>query len=393
MNIIPLLLFFSLLHAQKGVVLKPVIDLVGHPLASEKISYHNLPCAGGSQETFQSCPRAHQLLYNEAIEIIQQTETEVCVKVPHLFYVTADNDKPQSTFWTQKENIIPFCQLSKQALSCIPEPYSFEKRTTVLPNIILLTKPWYNKTVRYTFSVGTRFICSSNDNNKKYFTVCAVCPKTLQPITLTVPRSDAMLTENIDRQKARAQCVKLLKSWAHMGTVPYIWGGCSLTETVRSDQFKESFFRCNNKLYSAYEYNHMKTQPTSGFDCTGLMLRAAQAAGLPYYYKNSTTIARYLKSITSPSEIQEGDLIWIPGHIMVIADLKKSTIIEARHYNDGYGKVQEIKLNRLFKDIQTFSDLFNTIAQHKPLFRLNRKGAVSKTIMHAKILSLDSCYF
>jgi cell wall-associated NlpC family hydrolase len=176
------------------------------------------------------------------------------------------------------------------------------------------------------------------------------------------------------------------------GTIPYIWGGCSLTETLRTGRFRKITIKRNDKLCDAYQQTEIKEQPQSGLDCTGLIMRAAQTSGLPYYYKNSTTIAHYLKPITSLENIQEGDLIWIPGHIMAISDLKRNMIIEARHYNDGYGKIHEIKLNHLFKDIQTFADLYNAIAHHQPLLRLNREGKVSKTIMHAKILSLDSCY-
>ncbi len=388
MKIIYILLLCISLHAQKGVVLKPIIDLVGYPIADNRISYHNLPSAGGLQQSHDICPRTHQLLYNETVEIIKQTETEYCIKVPHLFYVTTNNGNPQSTFWTHKKNITLYSQLSKKAQSSIPEPYTKKKNTD--QKILVLLKPSHNRRLSYTFSAGTRFICSLKNNNKRYFSVYAICPKTLQPITLKIPRSDAIIIKENDRQATQALFVTLLKSWAHLpGTIPYIWGGCSLTDMLHSDRFKEEFF---NNIYNTHEHTTIKEQPKSGFDCTGLILRAAQAAGLPYYYKNSTTIVRYLKPVTSLDNLQEGDLIWIPGHIMAIADLKKNTIIEARHYNDGYGKVHEIKLNYLFKDIATFADLYDAIAQHKLLYRLTREGKVSKTIMQAKILSIDSCY-
>jgi hypothetical protein len=293
MKIVYVILLCSTLHAQKGVVLKPVIDLVGHPVTSGPISYHNLPSAGGSQNPFDACPRTHQLLYNETVTIIRQTDDEVCVHLPHIFYITAENNRPQSTFWTHKENITPYSRLNESAQSCIPDTYN--KKRTANGKSIVLTKPWYNRTLNDTLSVGTRFICSLNGNARRHFTVCAVCPKTLQPITLTVPRSHAMLIDNTDHQAARTQFVKLLKSWAHMpGTIPYIWGGCSLTETLRTGRFRHITVNCDNKLCDAYQQTEIQEQPQSGLDCTGLVLRAAQAAGLPYYYKNSTTIATYL---------------------------------------------------------------------------------------------------
>lgn len=389
MKIIYLLLLCSTLYAQKGVILKPVVDLVGHPVSSNVVSYHNLPCAGGSQNPFDACPRAHQLIYHETVEIIKQTDSEYCVHLPHLFYITANNDKPQSTFWTHKKNITPYSQLSKEAQACIPHAYDHKKNGTSKQKVIVLTKPWYSKILKFTFSIGTRFVLLSENQNGGYFTICAVCPKTFQPITLIVPQSHAMIIEQTNLQTARDCFVKLLRSWTRLpGTIPYIWGGCSVTETVRTGRFNHITINCNNKLCDAYQQTEIKNDPQSGFDCTGLVLRAAQTAGLPYYYKNSSTIATYLKPVTQAENIQEGDLIWIPGHIIIISDLKKNRVIEARHYSDGYGKVHEIKLNHMFKDIKTFTDLYRTIADHKPLYRLNRDGKISKTITQAKILSL-----
>lgn len=393
MKIVYIIFFSVVLHAQKGVVLKPIIDLVGHPIASNTISYHSLPSAGGSQQPFDACPRTHQLLYNETVEIIKQTDDEICVKLNHLFYVTTENRTPQATFWTHKENVTPFSQLSKQMQMRIPEPYNYQSESSTQPITVILTKPWHSKTLKTTFSIGTRFVPSSENQTRGCFAVWAICPKTLQPITLLIPQSHAMIIEDANKEAARERFVKLLQSWARMsGTIPYIWGGCSVTETLRTGRFKHISITCNNRTCDAYQQTEMKRQPQSGFDCTGLILRAAQAAGLPYYYKNSTTIAQYLNPITSRERIKEGDLIWIPGHIMAISNLKKNTIIEARHYNDGFGRVHEIRLNHLFKNIETFADLYHTIAHNQPLYRLNRGGRVSKTVSQAKILSIDSCW-
>ena len=160
------------------------------------------------------------------------------------------------------------------------------------------------------------------------------------------------------------------------GTIAYVWGGCSLTEPYSGDQFEEINVpsSLDNKQAIGYQYIGSTAQPKTGFDCSGLILRAAQIAGMPYYYKNSTTIATHLKPIDHFSDIKDGDLIWIPWHIMAIGDLKRNIIIEARHYNDGYGKLHAIKLNKLFKDINTFADLFNAIAQKKTLYRLDKIG-------------------
>ncbi len=73
---------------------------------------------------------------------------------------------------------------------------------------------------------------------------------------------------------------------------------------------------------SVYERTECTQHPMSGFDCAGIISRAAQMCGIPYYFKNTYTLAHYLKSLSIDTHLQEGDLIWIPGHVMIVSDLK-----------------------------------------------------------------------
>jgi hypothetical protein len=76
---------------------------------------------------------------------------------------------------------------------------------------------------------------------------------------------------------------------------------------------------------------------------------------------------------------------------MMVADTKKNTLIEARGYPHGYGKVHEISVSEQFKNIHTFSDLLNAFRMKKPLQRLDRSGTVTDTISSFKILPLAQC--
>jgi len=61
----------------------------------------------------------------------------------------------------------------------------------------------------------------------------------------------------------------------------------------------------------------------SGFDASGLILRAAQIAGLPYFYKNSTTALANLHAVLPARLPKEGDILGAVGKglIVVVSDI------------------------------------------------------------------------
>ena len=397
MNILLYLLCIACLlpaHAyQQGVVLKPCVDLVGQPLKVSGLSYEHLPHAGGRKRPFDACPRMHQLLYNETVEIIKEDQDELYIRVPHIFYITAQCKTPQSSFWTHKDNIVLLNTLNDKVRAHIPAPIDYKKPNQNHPNTITLARPWQSKTCDCTFSVGTRFMCRPIKKGAKKIVAYATHPHTQEFTTMAIPTTHCITHHENNPNLIHSRYTKLLKDWAHIpGTIAYVWGGSSLVPNKHINQYKERAVSVDGPEATAYEYINTAGHFKTGFDCAGLIMRAAQTAGLPYYFKNTTTLAAYLKPVAQAQDIKEGDLIWIPWHVMAIGDLKKNTIIEARHYSHGYGKIHEIKLNKEFKDIDTFTDLFNVVAQGKPLYRLNKQGEPIAIIREAKILAIDSCW-
>ncbi len=397
MNILLYLLCIACLlplHAnQQGVILKPCIDLVGQPLKASGLSYNNLPHAGGRKRPFDACPRMHQLLYNEIVEIIKQDQDELHIRVPNIFYITAQHKTPQSSFWTHKDNIVLLDTLDDKVKAHIPVPIDYKKPNQNLAHTITLAHPWQSKACACTFSVGTRFICKPIKKGAQKVVAYAAHPHTQQLVTMAIPIAHCIIHNENNPDQIHSRYTKLLKEWAQTpGTIAYVWGGSSLVLSNHTDHYKETAVTVREKQSSIYEYINTAEQYKTGFDCSGLIMRAAQTAGLPYYFRNTTTLATYLKPVAQAQDLKEGDLIWIPWHVMAIGDLKENTIIEARHYNHGYGKLHEIQINKVFKDIDTFTDLFNAIAQDKPLHRLNRQGESIEIIRQAKILAIDSCW-
>jgi len=205
------------------------------------------------------------------------------------------------------------------------------------------------------------------------------------PKNLVCRSSD--LQTNKDR---RALFVQLLKKWAHPGNgfIPYVWGGCSFVNIYTTDFKKHEL---NNNL-SYYARDEIKSCPKNGCDCSGLIARVAQACGIPYFFKNTTTMVTKLEALQKTDILQDGDLMWMPGHVLAVASVKDNTIIEARSYGSGFGKIHELPLNQVFKNINSYDDLLRSYFANKPLGLLNKDKEVKSTLTSYKLLKLASVW-
>src|SRR3990167_1494271 len=92
--------------------------------------------------------------------------------------------------------------------------------------------------------------------------------------------------------------------------IPYAWGGCSYTATCTDPHFQLKTTSVTKHLPQPqrrwFSYPTYNLKPATGFDCSGVILRAAQIAGLPYFYKNTVTILNNLKPLTATDELADG---------------------------------------------------------------------------------------
>jgi len=372
--------------AKNGLVIAPVADLVGQPLGCSDQSYQQLPWAARGSD-YAACPRVHQLLFNETLEIIEKRGDEIKVRVPNLFYQTTKSNTPQTDYWTLAANIRDLDAITKKECAKIPAPISFKK--PIQPNtqpIATLISPYYDRKTKMSFSAGTRFVCTPRAEKKARVAVYRFNPNRGVHETVSLPKNLLYQSSSAEPDQQRANFVHILQQWAHTpGTIPYVWGGCSFTEAHRSNQFTAISTK-KGGYYTRPE--RKKIIPKTGFDCAGIIVRAAQIVGLPYFLKNSYTIARNLPLLQANEHLQAGDIIWIPGHVIVVSDIKNNLVVEAHAYGSGYGKVHELSISRIFKDIQTFEDLETAFRAQTTLHRLNSNGKVFATYQQFKLLTL-----
>ncbi len=371
-----------------AVTIVPVANLSTEPLskrfAKTKRPYDKLPTTYKSG--IGACPRLHQLLFNERVNIIKKQGNDVQVEVPSLFFQTSPKGAKINRYWSDARYFLPV-KTANRYKRWVPDPIDFHNASSVRQDVYTLTRPFYYCPTDRTYSAGTRFVMDGD-------TIRIFDPSKRSVHFASIPTTYGVIPSKIStRQQKQDFFVRLLKQWVHNphGKIPYVWGGCSnnfqypaLNYGVKEHQHKGTVHSnfCLEGNYPAID---------SGFDCTGLILRAAQIAQLPYFFKNTTTVGFNLKQLKHQERIENGDLILLPGHIIAISDVDNNLVIEARSKRDGYGFIQEVPLNEVFRCVNTYADLRKAYQSQTKLNRLDADGKVISQIP-IRIMKMSSVW-
>ena len=375
----------------KAVVTVPVADLTGHTVrAAGNINtcYKTIPCAPDKGDT--ACLRLHQLKANDVVTMTREFYSgEVIIEVPGLFYYDGKN-KRRNDFWSLKKYFKPLRSFSKEVQGHIPPAIDSAQPKNGYDKVLTLRKPWFHN--KNLYSVGTRFMRNSAQDTCAEYGIYVIDYTKKKAHTALVPKERSLVIYHKKFAKARRVFMSLLRDWAHQpkGLIPYVWGGFSYREPCPDKGFKKFKGKLCGKECSYWERNGFTLTPRGGFDCSNMILCAAQMAGLPYYCKNSNVIARTLRPLKSGEKIEEGDIIWYSGHVMVVSDIEKNLIIEAIGYDSGYGQVHEVHINKVFQGIYNFNGLRPCHFRRKFTYRLRKDGSPWRSVYRLKILKLSS---
>lgn len=389
-------------HPKKAFVSVAVADLMVDPYHKDSMKtsveeyYHQLPFSG----TWKACRRAHQLLFNEVVSVLEEKGPEVKVKISS-FYFTKENESiPCDTYWTLKKNITLFSELQNNEidLKTVPDPISYiEKNILSLSDQILtLKKPFYDPITKKMYSVGTRFVATQGQNllgnfDQGVFDVYIYDSATHKMKVTQLPRANCIRNYSKKPADQIANFVQVLRLWCYQkeGAIPYVLGGWSWTITCLDNNYEINYQ--DDEQYAIVRKKWDLKEKT-GFDCIGIIGRAAQVCDIPFYIKNTTTLIKDLESLKSQDSIEEGDLIWYPGHVMVVSSLKRNLAIEARGYERGGGKVQEVPLDNIFQEVKNYDELKAHYLQNKPITVLYANGKPWRNFKKFKILKMKSIW-
>lgn len=352
---------YSTVHHDKNyaVIKYPVIDLYGSATVPESV----IPAA---TRNYAFCARIHQALFNECFQVVETSGDMVALSIPWAIYGYDDVGKPQCRYWAERKNLVMLDTISNHHTLQESIPHYAHKK-----NSITLKMP-YTDTTGITYSVGTQFVCTHHQPDQKAFQVVYLDTQKISLRTMFVPHACAYKQNKQSLHQSRQQFVQLLTEFIgetaqqeDYNTVPYVWGGGSFTKP-----YSENFNEDRNGFHRA----ERETVPLSGYDCSLLVLRFARMAQLPYTFKTTAMLEKYGKKFTPKDTLQEGDLIWLQGHVVVITDLQNCLVTEAVGYENFYGKLQTLHLSELLKDINSWDDLLHAYYSNRSVMRLDKYG-------------------
>ena len=365
-------------YAQAALFCVPVSDMLTQPARAyapneNPVKTHESIPFASEAPGFPSI-RAHQCLFNEIILHPSFNNGECEGTIESAWYDFNEKTKtPKNNYYTKESNVIRLSDLKKAGipLAAIPDPNPTDSK-----KILTLLVPQYERKTGITFSAGTRFVrVERYDTDDSYAIIFVYRQPTganlIKTAISTMPKESCAINngKRFETKDTRQQFVDLLKRLireASPDVIPYVFGGSGFIDDYPDTQIFPEKKTINGQEHIIYmRPSNQKTY--TGFDCSELVWRAANIIGMHYPYKNTLMIKRFLKPFEQSDQPLEGDLILLPGHVMVVADTSRHTLIEAAGYKWGYGKVHEIALSERFGNIKTYDDLLDAFHTQSPV--------------------------
>lgn len=290
---------------------------------------------------------------------------EIQVNCPAaIYWFDQKTGEPVSSFWMKKTQAFVYDALPKDMQEAIPSPVNEYDNA-----VVALVYPWKE------LSVGTRFNRVPYwDTHHAYAVLVPHYESSMVQIDF-VPRRDALSNEYRTHQEARACFVWLMNMLvdrvAELGddrVIPYVRGGSSFVHAhVQSDFYRDA---------GAWYRDKAGGSCYTGYDCSELVMRMAQIVGINFPWKMSHVMEKMLARLVPGDELQDGDIIWIPGHVMIVSDREKNEVIESRGYGVGYGCVHRIMLSELLDGIESYDDLLTRFYNKETVWLKDSHGNV-----------------
>ncbi len=355
------------------VIKESVVDFSTSCLGS-RLATLNAPAS----PEVRKCHRAHQGLFNEIVNYDTCLDTTIQISYKNIIYGFDEQTKqPLQSFWTSANQVALIADLAPELVAAIP--------TENTPNITLIY-PTHN------LSVGTKLVRVPELDQVDSYAVKInnyaqnICE------TVQIKKINSLIDQPRTKVEARVLFVnilsKLIDRVSHQQSdatgvsnliIPYVWGGSSFITANQITDFSQ--------INGAWERPKIKAIYT-GYDCSELVMRFAKIAGLDFPWKNSKTISDCCPVLTEQDQIEIGDLIWVPGHIMIISDIINPEIIHARSYSGGYGCVHKGPFAETIVNANSITELRELYVNKQPLILTDKLGN-KREYTEFKILKLN----
>jgi hypothetical protein len=262
---------------------------------------------------------------------------------------------------------------------------------------IILIRPTQETITQEHFSIGTQFVRRTPRDTDDVYGIQFVTQEC--PVYSSIAKTNAIPFKVRTAAQGRTLFVAFINSLindadnAH-GVIPFTCGGSSLQHyyanvpalshdiVVPDPKTKENV---TVKLWNRIE----QYKPASGLDAAEFILRACSLCGIPFPFKTTSMMRKFLKPITH-EDLEDGDFFWTPGGLVTISSLNDNQIVAASGYTYGHGQIIRCKLNELFKGVENFAQLLRAYHERQPLEILDKSGAVYKKITEYALLKFNS---
>jgi cell wall-associated NlpC family hydrolase len=338
---------------------------------------------GYKGHTVTSCFRAHQILFNERGIVLETHGDFALVRLFGTFFTY--NGLRHSEYWVPQSSYV---RISDCDQALFPVPFSWHDPVSAAnQGIITLKDSYVCPKTGLCYSAATRFIATKLPNKKAYRAV-RYDPESNTNHALIIPISYCAIQHESAADR-KSYFVELLRYWVSTKKIPYVWGGASCGRSVAGKRPQAIHEKLTNKDLHYWVWPH-EPLPREGADCSGIILRAAQAAGIPHFARNTSTMLAELARVPREKALEEGDLFCFTGHVMVVASLKKNTMIEAAGYLPSqYGYLHEIPIAQRFQGIKTCAELRTACEHGEPILLLKKNGEPSFTIENPAFLRME----
>lgn len=370
------------------VFIKPVVNLISQdPFKISRLEYF---LNTYSPEEGSGCPRTFQALFGEVGFIDDAAQLHggyANVELCNCFFSAKTGEIKPLYYWAKREDFVFLHgDLSPEAQNCFPEPIFYQRPESVFaPGVVTLAEPWTSEQNRLTYSAGTRFRTTGDNTGNKSKTVKLFDISRGIQLIESIPTK--LLVNGgaiIPAAERRKHFVKLLKKWCkkQLGLIPYIWGGASYLARTKNEKFRLVEEVIDGKKISYWMREESKLSP-DGFDCSGLVLRATQAANIPYFCRTAGTAGSVLMPLPAQAQsIEPGDLFVTTGHNHVFVAAGHlagyDMIIEAAGYSAGFARVHLIPVSKRFFNANSYADLIALFrAGQVPVYRSREGHAVT----------------
>jgi hypothetical protein len=336
-------------------------------------------------------PRIHQVIFNETVSVLQEQDGQAQVQINSCFLFDQTGNKTPLKGWVLSSALYPKKRaVINQHIHAFPEPIDYQQARKWLSNTVVIYEPWVNQKTGVIYSAGTRFIHYGNDDDSDFYRIIFFDTSKNALDAAYIPKYIALLEKKRTPPEQLALFLNILHQWSsyHL-PIAYVFGGSTFTRLTRTNVYVAPHEAIGINCWNCYDRDE---KPVAGLDCSGLLLRAAQIAGMPYYFKNTTTILRGLKALTEQDSLSVGDLVWTAGHVIAVSSLMPPKLTEAAGYGRGYGIVHTLNLSKRFAQITNWHELLSLQFTQRIPLSLNANGSFADSNNPIVFLRLASLW-